>query len=552
MWIKMIKTAAVSLAALSILSGINLSIAEPISAKETKPITVTEQLDPYFEALANHNRFLGSVALYKGRRELYRATVEPRGKVSELTHKQYKYKIGSITKTFTAAIVFQLIEEKRLTLDTNLSEFYPEVVNAETITIKQLLNHHSGIHNYTADPDFLTYHQKPQDKTFLLSKLESFESDFKPGEKGAYSNSNYLLLGFIIEDIESKPFAEVVHERIVETLALENTFLGGRIDPDNGEAYSYQLFKEWVKVPEWDMSVAYSAGALVSTPADLNRFMQALFSGRLIKKSSLQQMIRLDDGFGKGIFGTQYQLDNKELQGYWHNGGIEAFISHVSYYPDHQITAVVLSNGLNHDVRQIYNVMLDAYFGKAVDVPTFSQEFSLSVEQLRQFVGNYQSTTHPLDISIRLVDGKLYGQATGQGGFPLTAIDNERFEYAKAGIEIQFDADGVQFEIKQAGRADIFTKVTEDASKDVVKVPLKTLEQYTGTYASDSFHLKLQVMIKDEELYAQATGQPAFPLTAVNQTTFKFDMADIVIEFNTEETQLTITQRGKPRVMTKK
>lgn len=552
MRIELIRTVPALLLALVISSVSHLSIAESGRVAEKKQNSVTQQLDPYFKELANHNRFLGSVALYKGSHEVYRATVEPRGNASELTHQHYKYKIGSITKTFTATIIFQLIEEQRLALNTSLSEFYPQVANADTITIEQLLNHHSGIHNYTADPDFMSYYQEPQSKAFMLAKIENFEPDFEPGEKGAYSNSNYLLLGYIIEDIEQKSYANVLRERIVKPLGLENTFVGEEINPDNQEAYSYQLFKEWVKVPEWSMSVAYSAGAVVSTVEDLNQFMQALFSGRLIKKSSLQQMLALDDGFGKGIFGTQYSLNNKELQGYWHNGGIEAFISHVSFYPEEQISVVVLSNGLNHDIRQIYNVMLDAYFGKSVVLPEFGQEISLSNEQLQQYIGDYQSKTHPLDITISLREGKLYGQATGQGGFPLTATGETQFEYAKAGIEMKFDTENAQFEIKQAGRADIFTKVTDNLNEEAVKVPQKILEQYAGTYASDSFHLELQVMVKDNHLYAQATGQPAFPLTAVNQTRFKFDMADIVIDFDMNQEQLTITQRGKPRVMTKK
>ena len=333
---------------------------------------------------------------------------------------------------------------------------------------------------------------------------------------------------------------------------MKDTFIGKAINPKNAEAYSYQFNGEkWEEVPQWDMSVAYSAGALVSTADDLNLFITGLFEEKLIESSSLEQMIELEDGFGKGIFGTKYKLGDSELQGYWHNGGIESFISHLAYYPEKDVSVVVLTNGLNYDVRTIYENMLDAYFGKDVPVPEFGQEIELDEEVLKPLVGDYESETHPLDISISLLEGKLYAQATGQGGFPLTALSENTFEFSRAGIEIEFDRDNDQFAIKQGGRADVFIKVGGGESTKAVEVPVETLEKYVGTYQSDDFPLDIEVMVKNGSLYAQATGQSAFPLTPVNQKKFSFKLADIVIEFDVKNRQLTITQRGVPNILKK-
>jgi len=541
-----------SLTAFSALAllGPNLVSAKLDKANTEK--TVASQLDPYFKALAENNRLLGHMALYKGNEKLYSTTLEAAGNETLKNNKQLKYKIGSITKTFTATLVFQLIEDGKLSPDTTLDNYYPEVANAESITIKQMLNHHSGIHSYTDDPDFINYHMSPQDKTFLVEKIQSFDADFEPGEKGAYSNSNYLLLGYILEKIEEKSYAELLESRIFKPLGMKNTFLGKAINPKNEEAYSYQFNGDmWEEVAQWDMSVAYSAGALVSTADDLNLFITGLFDEKLIKPSSLEQMIELDDGFGKGIFGTKYKLEGSELQGYWHNGGIESFVSHLAYYPEKDISVVILTNGLNYDLRTIYEKMLDAYFGKEVSVPEFGQEVELDEEVLKPLVGEYESETHPLDISISLMEGKLYAQATGQGGFPLTALSENTFEFSRAGIEIEFDRDNNQFAIKQGGRADVFVKVSGGETAKTVDVPLETLEKYVGTYQSDDFPLDIEVMVKSDKLYAQATGQSAFPLTPINQKKFAFKLADIVIEFDAEKRQLTITQRGVPRIMNK-
>ncbi|GAA4345909.1 serine hydrolase domain-containing protein [Kangiella taiwanensis] len=533
------------------MSAMLLSTSSVATAKVNQS-TLAEQLDPYFEALAENNRLLGSMALYKGNEKLYSTTLEVAGDGVEKNNTELKYKTGSITKTFTAALVFQLIEEKKLSLQTKLSSYYPKVANAERITIGQMLNHQSGIHSYTDDPNFIKYHMSLQDKSFLIDKIRSFEADFEPGEKTAYSNSNYLLLGYILEQIEEKSYAEQLEARIFKPLGMTNTLLGEAINPDNGEAFSYQLNDgKWQEVPQWDMSVAYSAGALVSTTDDLNLFITGLFNGKLISASSLEQMIELEDGFGKGIFGVKYELEGAELQGYWHNGGIESFISHLAYYPEKDLSVVVLTNGMDYDIRQVYQTMLDAYFGKGVDVPEFGQAVELDAELLKPLVGDYESGTHPLDISISLLDGQLYAQATGQGGFPLTALSEDRFEFSRAGIEIRFDRENDQFEIKQGGRADVFLKVEKESSKKAIEVPLERLKQYVGTYQSDDFPLDIEVILKEQGLYAQATGQSAFPLTPVDQKTFSFKLADIVIEFDVKNRQLTITQRGVPHILTK-
>lgn len=550
---KLLKFARIlSVTALSALAllGPNLATAKLDKASSDK--TVESQLDPYFKALADNNRLLGHMALYKGNDKVYSTTLEAAGGETLKNDKQLKYKIGSITKTFTATLVFQLIEEGKLSLDTTLDSYYPKVANADRITIQQMLNHHSGIHSYTDDPNFISYHMSPQDKTFLVNKIQGFDADFEPGEKGAYSNSNYLLLGYILEEIEEKSYAELLENKIFKPLGMKDTFIGKAINPKNAEAYSYQFNGEkWEEVPQWDMSVAYSAGALVSTADDLNLFITGLFEEKLIESSSLEQMIELEDGFGKGIFGTKYKLGDSELQGYWHNGGIESFISHLAYYPEKDVSVVVLTNGLNYDVRTIYENMLDAYFGKDVPVPEFGQEIELEEEVLKPLVGDYESETHPLDISISLLEGKLYAQATGQGGFPLTALSENTFEFSRAGIEIEFDRDNDQFAIKQGGRADVFIKVGGGESTKAVEVPVETLEKYVGTYQSDDFPLDIEVMVKNGSLYAQATGQSAFPLTPVNQKKFSFKLADIVIEFDVKNRQLTITQRGVPNILKK-
>lgn len=117
---------------------------------------------------------------------------------------QTRYKIGSITKTFTSVVILQLIEEKKLTLDTKLSRFFPTIQNSEHITIDNLLSHSSGIYSFTNDLDYPTYAKLPKTRSELMKKIKAGKPVFEPGEKAEYSNSNYVILGWIIEDLTKK------------------------------------------------------------------------------------------------------------------------------------------------------------------------------------------------------------------------------------------------------------------------------------------------------------------------------------------------------------
>ncbi|WP_417445469.1 serine hydrolase domain-containing protein [Kangiella sp.] len=513
-----------------------------------------QQLDHFFHRLAGENRFLGTAVIYQDTTPVYQITIQPSKKAKKgwrtsVDH-DLKYKIGSISKTYAATIIFQLIEEGKITLDTKLSKFYPKVKNADKITIKHLLNHQSGIFNYTGEPDFINYVFLPKDKDFLVKRIESFDSVFEPGEKAEYSNSGYLLLGFIAEDIENKSYAKIVEERISQPYDLNDTYYGSTINNKNGEVDSFEYKGKWGKMAQWNMNIPGAAGALVSNADDLNKFFNLLFDGTIISEQSLQTMTSMDMKYGLGIFETSYGEEDNKLKGYWHNGGIEAFRTHLAHYPDKDLTVVLLSNGLRYDMREIYEAMLDAYHGKTVEEPEFGEPIDLTEDQLAPLVGNYSSDTFPLDIKLSVKDGQLYAQATGQGEFPLTAYPDDKFEYIEAGIEMRFDRDIDQFVLIQGGQGYAFTK--EGAKKHKgFEVPETVLEQYVGVYGADDFPLDLEISTKEGNLYGQATGQPEFPLTAESESRFRFKLAGIVINFEADKNQLTITQHGKDTVLTK-
>lgn len=278
------------------------------------------KLDSYFNALETNNKFMGSVAVSKDGEIIYAksvgfADVENHKKATENT----KYRIGSISKTFTAVLVFKGVEAGRIDLDQHIIEFFPSFPNGDKITIEQLLNHRSGIHNFTSNEDYLTWNTSPKSEVEMLDIIAKKESDFEPGTKAEYSNSNYVLLSYILEKSFKKPYSQILRENITEPLVLKNTSLGGPIDPNENESKSYSWMGNWKLEPETDNSIPLGAGGIVSTPSDLVRFSDALFGGKIIKEENLKQMETLKDNYGMGLF--QYPFDTKF--GFGHTGGIE-------------------------------------------------------------------------------------------------------------------------------------------------------------------------------------------------------------------------------------
>ena len=434
------------------LSVVAFMLAAPVFAQNDS--AKFRKIDSLLTYLYANNKFMGSIAIQEKGTVVFEkaygyADVDSKTKATPKT----KYKIGSITKIFTSAIIFQLIEEKKLKLNTKLSEFFPKIKNADKITIGQMLNHQSGIYNYTDNADFDTYNTKLLNRRDMLNRLESYEPVFEPGTKAEYSSSNYLLLGYIIQDITLKSYKENVMSRIVNKIGLKNTYYYSKINPKKNESYSYAFSNgKWIRTEEWNESIVGAAGALQSTPADLTKFTKALFDGKIIKKESLALMTTIDMGFGKGIFA--YPFIERKFFG--HNGGIESFSSVLGYYPKDDLAISVLMNGDDINTNDLMTGVLSCYYKLPYIFPNFKSA-KIDESILKKYEGFYTNPQLPFKVDIKLVNGVLTAHATDQGSFPLNPLSETQFNFDPAGITITFNTKG--FTLKQAdGSTSQFTK----------------------------------------------------------------------------------------------
>jgi D-alanyl-D-alanine carboxypeptidase len=259
------------------------------------------------------------------------------------------YEIGSITKQFTATTVMMLVEEGKIALDDSINKYLdglPEAWNS--VTIRHLLTHTSGIKSYTNLPSFLPNLRKDYKPEEIPRLSYEIPLEFQPGERFAYNNTGYFLLGMILEKVSGKPYGELLHDRIFSPLGMTSTRINSLRDVIPNRASGYDWSGTGYKNAEYlSMTQPGGAGVLVSTVLDMAKWDAALYGERLLKKSSLQQMwtpFKLNTGtmsnygFGWGITHTPAH------RGIAHGGGIPGFTTDIRRLLDDKLTVVVFTN----------------------------------------------------------------------------------------------------------------------------------------------------------------------------------------------------------------
>ena len=403
-------------------------------------------LDRYLDALDDSKQCMVSVAIHFEGKEVYSRAIGFRNVEEKLSADKYtRYRIGSISKSFTAVLVMQMVESGDLRLDQLLSEFFPELPNADKINITHLLRHQSGLFNFTNASDYEDYNTSPVSRQSMLDRIASYPIQFNPGEKTAYSNANYVLLSYILEDVSQESYAILLEQRIAAPLGLDLTSSGATIDPTSNEAYSYEKMGEWMKFEETHPTIPMGAGNIVSTPSDLNVFFHALFAGKLLSPASLEKMVKLEDNFGLGLFSFPYQ----DQRAFGHTGGIDQFRSMSGHFREDGWTVSAITNGCNIQLNDVMIQLLNATYGEEVSIPEFKEDFVYTEEELRKFEGTYSGSGFPIKITIRKKGLGLEAQATGQPAFSLQSTEENVFEFKAAGVRMQFFPDNGKMRFEQ-------------------------------------------------------------------------------------------------------
>lgn len=421
-------------------------------------LSAQQQLDKYFEHLFQNKKMMGSVAISFNDSIIYTKTVGLANADTKIViDTDTKIRIGSVTKTYTAVLVLKAVEEGKLRLDDTLHSFYPQIKNAEKISIEQLLKHRSGIINFTEIPGENSWEQAFHTEEEFIDFFVHEKSNFEPGTDFEYSNTNYAVLGFILEKVYDKSFSEILEEKICRPLNLKNTYFTTETDETKKEALSYNIQNRYIQNAKVNFSNHPASGGMVSTAVELNLFLSALFNKKLISEESLEIMLPKNGGeYGMGI----EKLPFSSPEGYTHGGRIENYFSEYWYFPKEKLGIVTLANAINIYSEDIQMAMLQYAYGTSPELPNFNKINKLSEKEFGKIAGTYVEKKRGFTVTISS-DGKnaIFQNAnSGQMFFPIDYKENHIFQYENE-IQLEFFPAKKEMKLTQGNIQEYYTKL---------------------------------------------------------------------------------------------
>ncbi len=422
---------------------------------------LTHRLDDMATAYQQHRHFMGSVLVAKGGHVLLQkgygmADLE----WSVPNTPDARFRIGSMTKQFTATAIMQLAEQHKLSVQDRACKYFDQCPDAwKQITIHQLLSHTSGIPSYTdesgfASPPFLRLPKTPA-QVLLWTKDKPLE--FEPGTKWKYSNSGYIFLGIIVEKVSGEKYASYLEKHIFNPLGMLNSGYDETNVVLPHRASGYQPCGESICNADYiDMSLPYAAGSLYSTVEDLYKWDRALYTTNVLSKASLDQMftpVRNQYGYG-WMLGPM--ANHKQIG---HGGGIPGFTSYIARFPDDDAAVIVLSNNIQGNAPAVAAALAGTLFGEKVEVPQEMKAITLPPAILDSYAGKYQ--VGPMVITFTNEDGHFMVAPQGQPKMEAKPSSENQFFVERVGAVFTFTVgpDGKAEEVKlQQGPATLTGK----------------------------------------------------------------------------------------------
>jgi CubicO group peptidase (beta-lactamase class C family) len=396
------------------------------------------KLDELINAYATLNQFNGSaLVVMKGTVLLDKGYGYRNAGDKIMNDKNSIFQLGSITKQFTSAVILKLLQEKRLSLTDKLSKYFPEYPKGDSITIQQLLTHTSGIYNYTNDADFMKNEiTVPATREKMMALFENKPLDFSPGTSWNYSNSGYLMLGYIIQEVTKMPYYEAVRKYVFIPLHMTQSGFDFTHLKDNNKTTGYFKLNgaESLPAPIVDSTVSFSAGSIYSTTGDLYLWHQALENDKVLSKTQQEAAYTpLKNNYGYGwVIDSLYGKRRVS-----HNGGIPGYITTLVRIPEDDVFIILLSNASNESLTEMDNNILAILYGKEYTVPKERTAVVLPLETLKQYEGEYEMRPG-LNVVLNVKDGALQATPTGQSPKLFKAEKEDLFFEKEDNIQIEF------------------------------------------------------------------------------------------------------------------
>jgi CubicO group peptidase (beta-lactamase class C family) len=492
------------------------------------------RMDQAVQSFVSDQKFMGSALVARGDKVIFSKGYGSANLEWDIPNTPAtKFRLGSITKQFTAAAILLLEERGRLEIQNRVKMYLPDLPAAwDKITIFHLLTHTAGIPNYTEFAEYAKRKPFPNTPEELVSLFRNKPLLFAPGEKMQYSNSNYILLGCLIEKVSGETYQNFIQKNIFDRLVMKDSGYDSNsaIIPHRAAGYSPSA-SGLINADFQHMSVPFSAGALYSTVEDLWRWEQGLFGGKLLSAASLAKMTTpFLSGYAFGV-GVNTVNGRKQIV---HGGGISGFNSFLSYFPDEKLTVAVLGNSNGSASQDIAGVLTSLAHDEKIVLPSEIKAAVVSTKILEQYVGTYQLAPK-FNMMITVEDGQLMAQASGQGKLPLSASSETQFFSKQASAQIEFVKDDkgmvANLILRQRGNETKAPRISDKvAVRKEIKVSPDVLARYVGAYELQPGY-DVTITLEGGQLFTQITGQGKLPMFAESETKFFLKVVDAENEF---------------------
>lgn len=475
---------------------------------------------------------------------------------------EHVFRLGSITKQFTAVATLMLVDEGKVALDDEITEYFPDYpTHGRRITVEHLLTHTSGIQSYTGMPSYVAGMRRDLTPEQLIAVFRDQPMEFAPGERWNYNNSGYALLGAIIEKVSGMSYADFIRTRIFEPLGMRNSFYESAEAVVPGRVPGYDRTPEGIirQANYLSMTQPYAAGSLISTVDDLLAWNRAVAEGRMLKPETWRRAFsafRLSDGRSAGYGFGWFTGEAAGKPSIEHGGDINGFSSNGLWIPSERLHVIVLSNR-EREAQRNPDEISRRIAERLLGTPAPPAAIAVTPETLDQYVGVYQVSETEKRLVFREGDA-LFGQRGRNPRQALTPVGRDEFVFASSGTRVRFvrGADGAVSGMivrSRIGPEELSPRTAESvqsvlaAASATVTVPVEVLDRYVGVYELAP-GLEVTVRREGSALRAQPTGQPESALVAESETRFFVPDANATVVFETDASgavRLVLHQGGR-------
>jgi CubicO group peptidase (beta-lactamase class C family) len=538
-----------------------------------------QKIDALLKTYYDYGQLNGAVLVSDGGKVIYKKGFGMANMEWEIPNQpDTRFRIGSVTKQFTATLILQLVDEGKIKLDAHITDYLPDYRKdtGDRVTIHHLLNHTSGIPSYTGLPGFFQNESRnPYGVKDFVKKFASGDLEFEPGSKFNYNNSGYFLLGAIIEQVTGKPYAKVLQERIFDPLGMKDTGYDDDAPLIKKRASGYQKTPDgYENAPYLDMLLPYAAGSIYSTVEDLYKWDQALYDTKIVSAANKELMFKpglSNYGYGFIIQDLPIGKTEQKTKIIGHSGGINGFNSNLTRVVDQKHLIVILDNvGLGRYQRNITTSIINILNNQPFDEPKKSIAEALykiatekggaaAVAEYRKLKAGNAAQYDFSEGELNTLGYQLLGKDRTKDAIEIFKLNVEMFPasanpydslgevYLKDGqkeLALANYKKSVELDPKNTNAV----KIINQLEGKTVKVDPSIFDAYVGEYEVTPRFI-LTFTREGDKLFAQGTGQPKMEVEAVSETQFTISpvKANITFEKDSEGkvTGLILQQGGR-------